>query len=321
MPKIITMGEVLIDFTPIEVEGEKNVVQQNAGGSPANVAVQASKLGGDCGFIGKVGKDKFGMFLKEMFAENNVNAKGLIIDEKAATTLAFIGADEEGKRTYNFYRNPGADTLINYSEVDFDLIDNCEIFHFGSLSLTDEPSRSAVTRAVEYAKSKGKIISYDPNYRESLWTSEESAIDAMKSVLQYVDILKLSEDEMRMLTDSEKLIQGIAVLIKMGVKVVIVTQGPRGCIVAGKGGIEVLPTYDVNVIDTLGAGDSFFGAFLYKLSESEKNFADMTIRDYIEFADFANACGALTSAKYGGIKSMPNYDEVIDCMANVKKLK
>ena len=321
MPKIITMGEALIDFTPFEVEGEKNVMQQNAGGSPANVAVQASKLGGDCGFIGKVGNDNFGKFLKEMFIENNVDIKGLVIDEKAYTTLAFVDYDEENKRRYTFYRNPGADTLINYSEVKFDLIDTCDIFHFGSLSLTDEPSRSAVTRAVEYAKSKGKIITYDPNYRESLWTSQESAIEAMKSVIQYVDIMKLSEDEMRMLTDSEKLLQGIATLLKIGLKAVIVTQGPRGCIVAGRGGIEVLPTYDVDVIDTLGAGDSFFGAFLYKISESSKNFSDMTIRDFVEYADFANACGALTSAKYGGIKSMPTKAEVDECMANVKKLR
>ena len=129
----------------------------------------------------------------------------------------------------------------------------------------------------EYAKSKGKIITYDPNYRESLWTSQESAIEAMKSVIQYVDIMKLSEDEMRMLTDSEKLLQGIATLLKIGLKAVIVTQGPRGCIVAGRGGIEVLPTYDVDVIDTLGAGDSFFGAFLYKISESSKNFSGSSV--------------------------------------------
>ncbi len=321
MSKIIAMGEVLIDFTPIEVDGEENVMQQNAGGAPANVAVQASRLGGDSGFIGKVGADAFGYFLKNTLEKNNVSTKGLVIDSKADTTLAFVHRDEAGMRNFTFYRNPGADTLLNYSEVDFKLIDECEIFNFGSLSLTNEPSKSAVIRAVEYAKSMGKTITYDPNYRASLWTSEEAAINEMKSVLQYVDIMKLSEDEMKMLTESDKLLQGIAMLLKMGMRVVIITQGPRGCIVASRGGIEYLPTYDVKVIDTLGAGDSFFGAFLYKLSESGKNIADVSINELMSYADFANACGALTSSKRGGIKAMPDAEAVLECMHNVKKLK
>lgn len=321
MSKIVSIGEVLIDFIPFDVDGAENIMQQNAGGSPANVAVQASILGGDSAFIGKVGDDNFGKFLENVLVEKGVDTKGLIKDRTADTTLAFVHRDENGKRDFTFYRHPGADTLLNYSEIDFKQIDDCDIFHFGSVSLTDEPSRSTVSRAAEYAKSKGKTVTYDPNYREKLWPSPDAAISAMKGVLQYVDIMKLSEDEMKMLTDCDKLLQGIAMLLKIGMKVVIITQGPRGCIVACRHGIEYLPTYDVEVIDTLGAGDSFFGAFLYKLSESGKNIADLTLSELMEFADFANAAGALTASKRGGIVAMPDKATVEECMANVRKLR
>lgn len=321
MPKIITIGEALIDFTPVGEDGNEDVVCRNTGGSPANVAVQASTLGGDCGFIGKVGDDNFGHYIKNTLETRGVDTRGLVLDPKADTTLAFVHHDEAGHRYYTFYRHPGADTLLNYLEIDFSFIDSCDIFHFGSLSLTNEPSRSAVIRAVEYAKANGKTVTYDPNYRESLWISEDAAVFAMKSVLQYVDIIKLSEDEMKMLTDCEKLLQGIATLLKTGIRVVIITQGPRGCIVASRGKIEYLPTYDVEVIDTLGAGDSFFGAFLYKLSESSKHIQDVSIDELMSFADFANASGALTASKHGGIFAMPDKAAIEDCMANVKKLR
>lgn len=321
MAKIVSMGEVLIDFIPFEADGEENLTQYNAGGSPANVAVQASVLGGDSAFIGKAGDDSFGRFLKKTLSDKGVDIKGFAVDKVADTTLAFVHRDENGKREFDFYRNPGADTQLAISDIDFKQIDECDIFHFGSVSLTSEPSRTTVVRAAEYAKSKGKTVTYDPNYREHLWSSEEDAIAAMKSVLQYVDIMKLSEDEMKMLTDCDKLLQGIAMLLKIGMKVVIITQGPRGCIVASRNGIEYLPTYDVEVVDTLGAGDSFFGAFLYKLSESGKNIADVSLSELMQFADFANAAGALTASKRGGIVAMPDKAAVEDCIENVKKLR
>lgn len=321
MPKILTMGEVLIDFTQSNIDGMTNVFQQNAGGAPANVAVQSSILGSSSGFIGKVGNDQFGLYLKQSLESHGVSTTGLVFDDKAETTLAFVQLNSKGDRSFSFYRNMTADTQLCYTEVNLSLIDECELFHFGSISLTTEPAKSATISAVEYARQKGKTISYDPNWRPQLWESPSKAKASMKSVLSYVDIIKVSEDELKMLTDCDQFIQGIAKLLGYGIKIVVVTQGAKGCIIAGKGGIERLPTYDVKTIDTTGSGDSFFGAFLYKLAESEKNFSDIAFEELKDFADFANACGALCSTKSGAIPAMPNKKEIEACMANVAKLK
>lgn len=321
MPKILTIGELLIDFTPYETNGITNIFQQNAGGAPANVAVQSAILGMPTGFIGKVGNDQFGRYLKKNLENFKVNTKGLIFDETAETTLAFVHLGAKGERSFSFYRNPGADTKLTYEEIDLKLIDECELFHFGSISLTDEPAKTATIRAVEYASEKGKIISYDPNYRAPLWESPSKAKAAMKSVLSYVDIIKVSEDELKMLTECDQFIQGIAKLLGYGIKIAVVTQGAKGCIVAGNGGIERLPTYDVKTIDTTGSGDSFFGAFLYKIVESGKPLSEMLFSELKEFSDFANASGAMCSTKKGAIPAMPTKEEIEYCMKSVPKLK
>lgn len=317
MADIIALGELLIDFTP--VEGESLRYQQNAGGAPANVVVQASLLGADCGFIGRVGEDAFGHFLEKNLIDYNVNVSGLSFDTHFATTLAFVELYENGRHGFSFYRNPGADSMLKYEDIPEEMIDNCKILHFGSLSLTAEPSRSAVIKAIQYAKSKGKLLSYDPNYREQLWTSKKDAVSAMRSALEYCDIIKVSEEELQLLTGCDILIQGIASLLRQGIKIVVVTQGARGCVVSFKNGLERLPTYDTDVVDTTGAGDSFFGAFLYKLVSSGKSLSDLTLQECVEFADFANACGAMTSTKKGAIPAMSTAEEIEYCKKNIKK--
>ena len=326
MPDIVTLGELLIDFTPYQAEGASpqaqglNLFAQNAGGAPANVAVQSAILGAKSAFIGKVGNDLFGRFLKENLEHYHVDTQGLRMDESAQTTLAFVHLDKTGDRSFTFYRNPGADTLLRPDEVDYSLIDSCRLLHFGSLSLSHEPIRSATVAAVEYARDKGKIITYDPNYRPKLWESLQKARSAMRSVLSYVDIIKVSEDELKMLTDCDQFIQGIAKLLGFGVQIAVVTQGAKGCIVAGNGGIERLPTYAVRTVDTTGSGDSFFGAFLYKIAQSGRALSEIPFSDLKEYADFANACGAMCSTKRGAIPAMPTAEEVTACMENNRKL-
>ncbi len=318
MADIVAIGEMLIDFTENILENGDITYKQNAGGAPANVAVMAAKLGVSSGFIGKVGKDMFGKYLKNVLIENGVDTDGLILDNEHSTTLAFVGKDEDGDRDFVFYRKNSADTQLNYNEVKKKLIDKCRILHFGSLMLTNEPSRSAALLSVEYAKQNGKIISYDPNWRENLWSNKQEAITAMQSVLKMVDIVKVSENELQIITDCGNMIPAIAKLLNTGVKIICITQGAKGCIIATRHGIERISTYKVETVDTLGAGDSFFGAFLAEIVKSGKSLDELEIDDLKGFALYANACGSLSSTKHGAIPAMPTDEEIRGLMENGK---
>ncbi len=314
MPDIMTIGEMLVDFTAVDNDSGEIFYKQNAGGAPANVAVMASRLGVSSGFIGKLGRDMFGKFLKETLEKEGVDSSGVILDKDFSTTLAFVRNAPDGERHFIFYRKNSADLNLNFSEVNLKLIDNCRLLHFGALTLTSEPSKSAVINTVEYAKQQGKMISYDPNWREKLWESREAAVKAMRSVLRYVDVIKVSELELQIITDCANLLPAIAKLLNDGVRVVCITQGAKGCIIATRRGIERLPTFKVETVDTLGAGDSFFGAFLSKLVQSGKSMEELQMEDLREFATYANACGALSSTKSGAIPAMPTHEEIIALM-------
>lgn len=325
MPDIMSIGEMLVDFTEVQdvKDGESGrsadiYYKQNPGGAPANVAVMASKLGVSSGFIGKLGMDMFGKYLRDTLSAEGVDTKGLILDKDFSTTLAFVGKSSEGERDFVFYRKNSADLNLSFSEVNLKLIDSCKLLHFGALLLTSEPSKSAVINTVEYAKQQGKIISYDPNWRERLWESKEAAVKAMRSVLMYVDVIKVSEAELQIITDCANLLPAIAKLLNDGVKVVCITQGAKGCIVATRHGIERLPTFKVETVDTLGAGDSFFGAFLSRLVISGKSMNEIEMDDLREFAMYANACGALSSTKVGAIPAMPTHEEILALMEKGK---
>ncbi|MCC8042707.1 MAG: carbohydrate kinase [Oscillospiraceae bacterium] len=317
MSGIAALGEVIIDFTYLENENGQPMFKQNAGGAPANVACMVAKLGVKTGFIGKIGKDMFGGYLRRVLSDCGVDTRGLISDKNFFTTLAFVRRNEEGDRDFVFYRNDkiSADLNLSYSEIDLTVIDDCDIFHFGALSLTCEPTRSATMNAIEYAKLKGKIISYDPNWREDLWESKESAVKAMRSVLQYVDIIKLSEKELQILTGCDTLLPSVAYLLKAGVKMICITQGAKGCIIASRKGIERYSGFDTPITDTLGSGDSFYAGFLYKLLDIGKPLEELTPEDKEELAVFANACGALSASKKGTIPSMPVLKSVEELIA------
>lgn len=315
MPDIMSIGEMLVDFTAVTAEDGSAYYKQNPGGAPANVAVMAAKLGVSSGFIGKMGNDMFGHYLKDTLENEGVNAKGVILDKEHPTTLAFVRKDEEGDRSFVFYRHNGADLNLSFSEVKLKLIDECKLLHFGSLLLTSEPSKSAVINTVEYAKQQGKIITYDPNWREQLWESREEAVKTMRSVLGYVDIIKVSEQELQIITDCATLLPSIAKVLNSGVRVVCITQGAKGCIIATRHGIERLPAFKTETVDTLGAGDSFFGAFISRLVLSGKALDEIEMDDLREFAVYANACGALSSSKTGAIPAMPTHDEITALIA------
>lgn len=284
---------------------------RNPGGAPANGAVAASRLGAHTAFIGKAGKDMHGKFLKSVLEKENVDTKGMLLDENYFTTLAFVEVSETGERTFSFARKPGADTKIQKEEVDVDVLDHTHIFHVGSLSLTDQPARDTTFYAVKRAKNKGSVISYDPNYRASLWPDEKTAKKHMRSLVPYVDLMKISDEETELLTDHKDVREAAEALYSQGVKVVAVTLGGEGAYLYGKDGGCMVPGFAVKQIaDTNGAGDSFWGGFLYKVSTAEKHLDELTQEDLKEFARFGNAVSSLCVEKKGAIPAMPELAQV-----------
>lgn len=315
---ITAFGEILIDFTSQGYnENGQMLYARNPGGAPANVAVAAQKLGARTAFIGKVGKDMHGEFLRSVLKEEKVNTEGLISDENYFTTLAFVEVNENGERTFSFSRKPGADTKIQKEEVDIDVLDNTNIFHVGSLSLTDQPARDTTLYAVKRARSKGSIISYDPNYRASLWKDEETAEKQMRSLIPYVDIMKISDEETELLTGCPDVQQAAEILYQQGVKIIAVTLGGKGAYIYCSEGGCFVPGFDVkHVEDTNGAGDSFWGGFLYKISMSEKQLEDLTKEELAEYTRFGNAVASLCVEKKGAIPAMPELPQVEERLKN-----
>lgn len=311
---IIALGELLIDFTAHGFsENGSHLFEQNPGGAPANVLVALSKLGKSTAFLGMVGSDQFGVFLKNVLNANNVNTEGLKFSESINTTLAFVHLESDGDRSFSFYRNPGADMMHTKEDLNFEHIKNSKIFHFGSISLTDEPSRSATLAAVTYAKENGLIISYDPNLRPLLWSSLDSAKEQIISCLKYTDILKISEEEFHFITGTDDLDVGTEMLLTQGISIILITLGEEGCYYRYRGGSGIVKGYKVKSIDTTGAGDGFLGGVLF-------NFCNMTLEEindikkesFEEFIKMGNAVGALVTTKKGAMPSMPTLDEIND---------
>jgi fructokinase len=308
---VVALGELLIDFTPVGQSASGGAVfEQNPGGAPANALVALAKLGGHGAFIGKVGADQFGTFLKNVLETHRINTQGLRFTSNASTTLAFVHLDAHGNRSFSFCRKPGADILLEASDIDLALIDQCRVFHFGSVSLTDEPARSATLHAVQYAKSAGKIISYDPNWRPPLWKDETSAKAGMTAGLAYADILKVSDVELEILTGDKDVRRATQRLYDRGIKVVLTTLGPEGCYFQCRSGAGHAPCFPVKVVDTTGAGDAFLGGFLYQFSHSHEPLGELSLDDLGVMVRFSNAVGSLCTTRKGAISAMPSLEEV-----------
>ena len=312
---VVALGELLIDFTEdgISSFGQK-LFEQNPGGAVANVASAMSKYGLKAGFVGKVGDDMHGRFLKKTLDDAGIDTKGLIIDSEVFTTLAFVALSANGDRSFSFARKPGADTCLCWDEIDKDLLQDTKVLHVGSLSLTDDPVRSATIKALEYAKQAGALISYDPNYRASLWKSRDHAIENMRSLIGCADIMKLSDEETELLTGNASPEQAAKSLMDAGIKCVAVTLGKAGALVAVNGECDIAEGYDIPAVDTTGAGDAFWGGFLYKILKSGKPPAELTLGELKEFGRFANATATLCVQKRGAIPAMPTLDETYKLM-------
>ena len=311
MISVTALGEVLIDFTDAGVsEGGQKLFERNAGGAPANVLVALQRMGFETAFIGKIGNDMHGEFLRGTLTSNGVNCDGLITDPDFFTTLAFVALDEQGDRSFSFARKPGADTQLRPEEIDERIIRNSRIFHIGSLSLTDEPARSATHHALELAKEAGCVLSYDPNYRANLWPNVGAAMEQMRSVLPMMDLVKISDEECGLLTDFDEPDAAAAAIVEQGASVCVVTVGGDGAYVRTAEGGEIVPPFPAGVVDTTGAGDSFWGGFLSAFLESNLEPAKGTLADAKMMVRVGNAVASLCVRKRGGIPAMPTRPEV-----------
>jgi fructokinase len=309
---LIAMGELLIDFTPAGVlENGNRLFEQNPGGAPANVLMAISKLGKKCAFIGMVGKDQFGVFLKDTLRKFGIEVSGLKNSETANTTLAFVHLDSSGERSFSFYRNPGADMMITPNDIDYELLKKTKKFHFGSVSMTNEPARSATLAAAKFARDHGIVVSFDPNFRLPLWRNTEEAKEMIKCGLEYTDILKVSAEELELLTGTKDLAAGSAILYEQGISVVLVTLGADGCYYRYQGGTGKMPGYKVKVVDTTGAGDAFLSGILYWFSElSLSEIKQLKQDEFQKIVAFANGMGALATTKKGAVTALPGLRQV-----------
>lgn len=322
MADFYALGELLIDFTPAgKTPAGIPIFEQNPGGAPANVAVQAARLGVSAGFIGKVGQDMFGTFLRDTLVKQNVDVENLHFSNDTATSLAFVQLSESGDRDFSFYRNPGADTQITFDEVNKDALANAKVLCFGSLLLTAEPGRTAVPQIVSYAREHGAITAYDPNWRAPLWPNAEAGIHAMKSLLPLSDVVKASDEEIEMLTGCTEIEAGAKEFFKLGVQAAVITRGAKGCVVCTPKTTLTLNTYDTKVVDTTGSGDSFFGAFLTKLMETGKPVSEINEAELRDAADFANAAGSVCATKKGAIPALADRELIETCRASIPLLK
>ena len=246
---IVALGELLIDFTEAGYGA--------SGMKLFELLTVASHMGFKTSFIGKVGNDMHGRFLKRTLEQEGIGTDSLIVDDSVFTTLAFVEIDKSGERNFSFARKPGADTQLKAEELNQELLKNCKIFHFGSLSLTDEPAKEATQEAVRIAGDAGAVISYDPNCRASLWPDPAAAVAAMKSMIPKVDVMKVSDEESLLLTGESDYESAADVLLSMGPQLVAITLGADGVLIATKEDKKVVSGYQVDAVDTTGAGDSF----------------------------------------------------------------
>ncbi len=312
---VVALGELLIDFTPAKLGGSgHSCFEQNPGGAPANVLAVVSKYGGRCAFIGKVGSDMFGEFLRDTLKRLSIDCRNLVADPEHNTTLAFVSIDENGDRSFSFCRNIGADTCLLAEEVDIELIRQCRVFHFGTLSMTHEPAHSATMKALETAKGFGRVISFDPNYRPLLWKDEASAIRAMNKGLSYADIAKLSLEEAQMITGEKKPEDCLKSILSYGLSLAAVTLGPEGCVYAANKHTGAFPQFPADTIDTTGAGDTFWGTVIYELLRrgcgEKAAVAELAEEELSEIMLTANIAAAMSTEKKGAIPSIPDYKEV-----------
>lgn len=312
MIDVVALGELLIDFAAKSTDAAGYpTMAANPGGAPGNFLAALNVYGKKTAFLGKVGNDAFGHLLLGTLNQAGIETKGILVDDDVFTTLAFVTFDESGDRSFSFARKPGADTQLKWEEIDKSLIDETKVFHFGTLSLTDEPVRTATQKAVAYAKEHGKLISCDPNLRLPLWHNEEAAKEQMLWSLHQADVVKISDNEVEFLWNCTPEAGAEKLLTEFGVGLAMVTLGPDGCLLKTKNASFRAACPKVHPIDTTGAGDIFGGSAVSRLLELEKPIDALTEADLAYIGCFAATAASLSTEASGGIPSIPKKSAVL----------
>ena len=308
---ILTLGELLIDFTHNGTSNQGNgLFEANPGGAVCNVLAMMNKLGHSAAYMGKVGDDIFGHLLKKTLEEVSINTECMLMDKDARTTLAFVANDETGDRSFSFYRNPGADMMLTADEVNEEAIAASRIFHFGTLSMTHEGVREATKKALAVAKENDVLISFDPNLRESLWDSLDTAKEQFAYGMQFCDVLKISDNEIQWFTGKEDYDEGVKVLQDTyRIPLIFLSLGREGSRAYYKDmRVEVPAFIQKNTVETTGAGDTFFGSALHFVLE--RGLDNLQVSDLTEMLTFANAAASIITTRKGALKVMPSVEEI-----------
>jgi fructokinase len=315
----VALGELLIDFTDNGKSIQGNTIfEANPGGAPCNVLAMLNKFGRKTAFIGKVGKDIFGVKLKAELEEVGIETSNLVIDEEVRTTLAFVQTFDDGDRDFSFYRNPGADMMLTAEEIQDNMVTEAKIFHFGTLSMTHDGVRKATKKAVTLAKNSGAVISFDPNLRESLWKSLDDARKQVDYGLSQCDVLKISDNELLWFTEEKEFDAGISVIrANYHNPLILLSMGRNGSRAYYKDlSVEVPSFLQENTIETTGAGDTFGGSCLnYVLEYGLNNLDEEKLK---EMLTFANAAASIITTRKGALRVMPEVDEVKAFIQNRK---
>lgn len=313
MKKVYTIGEALIDFIPHEVGvpmSEVDSFKKAPGGAPANVAATIAKLGGKAAFIGQVGEDMFGYYLKKVLAENNVDVTHMLHTNKANTALAFVALKQGGEREFAFYRKPSADMLLESDYIKTICFTDNDILHFCSVSLIESEVKYAHIEAINKVKEHDGLVVFDPNVRKNLWDDQALYAQTIQEFIPFADVLKVSDDELSFITGKDTVEEGIKHLLSKPIQLLILTKGKDGVtFFIGEKEISVAG-FNVQSIDTTGAGDAFIGAFLYKFSTMDKKIPDLTPAELVEMGTYANSVAAIVTTKNGAISALPKVDEV-----------
>lgn len=312
MYDVVALGELLIDFTckALDKDGYPTM-EAHPGGAPANYLAALAKFGAKTALLGKVGDDAFGRLLRSSLGRAGIDDGGLVTAGDVFTTLAFVTLDESGDREFSFARKPGADARLSPEELRLDYIEQARVFHFGTLSLTEEPVRSSTEKALACAERLNKLISFDPNLRLPLWRTPDEARKQMLWGLAQADVVKLSAEEAAFLffTGPENAAEKI--LNEFGAALVYVTCGAEGCVYQNKKARGRVPALSgLNIVDTTGAGDIFAGAAMFRLLRSGKAPGELDGAELADIVRFACAAAGLSATRPGGISSIPEYEEI-----------
>ena len=308
---VVALGELLIDFTENGTSGQGNpVYEANPGGAPCNVLSMLNRLGHQTAFLGKVGNDIFGRQLRSTVESAGINVEGLLTDEDVRTTLAFVETKPNGDRDFSFYRNPGADMMLREEKVRDDIIAAGKIFHFGTLSMTNEPVRSATKHAIAVAKENGALISFDPNIREPLWKDMEEAKEQTAYGLSVCDILKISDNEIQWFSGKEDYTEGIRMLQQTyQIPLILLSMGRDGSRAYYKNMLVEVPAFlQKNTIETTGAGDTFGACCLHYILQY--GLMELTEQQLKDMLTFANAAASIITTRKGALRVMPSLEEI-----------